>query len=327
MNLNCKVKTEVHTECKKLISNNKSKPMYYNQDTLVFLDASWIKASEATTSLYGQTLHYGNGVFEGIRAYATSDGPQIFKAKEHFERLKYSAKVMHIPFNYTVEELIELSYDLLQKNKLEDAYIRPLVYQGENMSLGPASESHLLLCAWEWGKFLGDNQIRVMTSSYQRPNPKATHIQAKVVGHYTNSILASTEAKAAGYDEALLLDAQGFVAEGPGANFFYEKNGALYTCPLGNILSGITRQTIFELAKELDLTIIEKSFIPTDVYKADGAFFTGTAAEVAPIKSLDDHTFNKPWEETIGYKLSHHYQDLVRSYAINFFETSSNGTK
>jgi branched-chain amino acid aminotransferase len=294
--------------------------MYYNQDTLVYLDGHWMPAEKATTNLYAQTLHYGNGVFEGIRSYKTEDGAQIFKAKAHYERFLYSAKAMHIPCKYTVEELTSLTYELLQKNNLEDAYVRPLLYQGEQMSLIPAEKSHLLLCAWSWDKYLGDNKVKLMTSSYQRPNPKSTHIQAKVVGHYTNSILATREAKQKGFDEALLLDAQGYVAEGPGANFFYEKNGVLYTCPLGNILSGITRQTVFEIAKELDYVIIEKHFTPSDVYKADGAFFTGTAAEIAPIESLDGNKFNNPWEDTIGYTFSKHYQKLVRQHTSNFFQ-------
>lgn len=293
---------------------------YYDDTTQVFLDGQWIAAKDAACSLYAQTLHYGNGVFEGIRSYETEDGPQIFKAKEHYERLIYSAEAMHIPLSYTVDELVALSYELLDRNELTDAYIRPLVFQGDHMSLYPAEESHVLLSAWQWGKYLGDSQLRIMTSGYQRPNPKSTHIQAKVVGHYTNSILATTEAKRAGFDEALLLDAQGYVAEGPGANFFYEKNGVLYTAPLGNILSGITRQTIFDLAKAMEVVILEKFFTPSEVYKADGAFFTGTAAEVAPIQSLDDHSFKLPWEETIGNKLATEYQKLVRRHSVHFFE-------
>ncbi len=293
---------------------------YYNDDTQVYLDGRWTRAGKARTGLYAQTLHYGNGVFEGIRSYLTSDGPQIFKAREHYERLIASAEAMHIPFSYSVDELIALSYELLDRNELGDAYIRPLVYQGDYMSLYPADESHLLLCAWEWGRYLGDTQLRVMTSSYQRPNPKSTHIEAKVVGHYTNSILATTEAKHAGYDEALLLDAQGYVAEGPGANFFYEKQGVLYTAPLGNILAGITRQTIFEIAEALDIVILEKHFTPSDVYKGSGAFFTGTAAEVAAIASLDDHEFSLPWEETLGHRLAEEYQKRVRRHSVHFFE-------
>ena len=285
--------------------------MYYNNDTQIFLDGKWLKASEASTDLYAQTLHYGNGVFEGIRSYKTDKGVKIFKAREHYERLKYSAEMMHINWTYSVDELIALTYELLERNNLEDAYIRPLIYLGANMSLQPVEETHVMLSAWEWGRFLGSKSLSIMTSSYQRPNPKATHIQAKVVGHYTNSILATTEAKQKGFDEALLLDMNGYVAEGPGANFFFEKDKTLYTCPLGNILSGITRQTVLELAEELGMKVVEKFFTPEEVYGADGAFFTGTAAEVASIGALDGHEFALPWEETLGFKLSQAYQKKV----------------
>ena len=294
--------------------------MYYNKNTQLFLDGKWLKSNEATTDLYAQTLHYGNGVFEGIRAYKTEDGIRIFKAKEHYERLKYSAKMMHIDLQYSVDELTALTYELLERNNLENAYIRPLVYLGANMSLQPTDEVHMLLCAWEWGRFLGDKQLNLMTSCYQRPNPKSTHIQAKVVGHYTNSILATTEAKQKGFDEALLLDMNGKVAEGPGANFFYEKDEVLYTCPLGNILSGITRQTVFELAKELGIEVVEKFFTPEDVYKADAAFFTGTAAEVAGIASLDGHEFRLKWEDSLGYDLARAYQYKVTQREYKNFE-------
>ncbi len=286
--------------------------MYYNNDTVIFLDGKWLKASEGKTNLYTQTLHYGSGVFEGIRAYKTSYGTQIFKAKEHYERLKYSAKAMHIKLDYSVDELTHLTYQLLEKNKLQNAYIRPLVYLGANMALQPTKEVHLMLCAWEWGRYLGDTQLEVVTSSFQRPNPKSCIVDAKVTGHYTNSILATTEAKNKGYDEALLLDMNGYVAEGPGANFFYEKGNKLFTCPLGNILAGITRQTIFELCEAHHIALEETLFTPSDVYEADGAFFTGTAAEVAPIKSLDKQTFKLNWQDTIGFKLAKAYQDKVQ---------------
>jgi len=294
--------------------------MYYDKNTQLFLDGKWLKANEATTDLYAQTLHYGNGVFEGIRAYKTEDGTRIFKAKEHYERLKYSAKMMHIDLQYSVEELTALTYELLKRNNLENAYIRPLVYLGANMSLQPTDEVHVLLCAWEWGRFLGDKPLNLMTSSYQRPNPKSTHIQAKVVGYYTNSILATTEAKQKGFDEALLLDMNGKVAEGPGANFFYEKDEVLYTCPLGNILSGITRNTIFELANELEIPVVEKFFTPEDVYLADAAFFTGTAAEVAAVGSLDGNKFKLDWEDSLGYDLARAYQCKVTKREYKNFE-------
>ncbi len=294
--------------------------MYYNENTTIFLDGTWMKAKDASTDLYAQTMHYGSGVFEGIRSYATDDGAKVFKAKEHYERLLYSADKMHIQLSYSVEELVELTYELLERNDLQNAYIRPLVYLGANMSLQPTDEVHVLLCAWSWERYLGDDLLRVMTSSYQRPNPKSCHVEAKVTGHYTNSILATTEAKGKGYDEALLLDMQGNVAEGPGANFFFEKDDKLYTAPLGNILAGITRQTVLELAKELDIEVVEKFFTPEEVYDADGAFFTGTAAEVAGIESLDGKKFNLPWEETQGAMLSTAYLNRVQKLEYRNFE-------
>lgn len=294
--------------------------MYYNENTIVYLNGKWIKAKDATTSLYDQTLHYGNGVFEGIRSYQTEDGVRIFKAKEHFERLISSAEKMHIKINLSVEELTDLSYELLEKNKLGDAYLRPLISLGPNMSLSPVEEVNVFICAWEWGKYLGDTLLRVMTSSYQRPNPKSCHVEAKTVGHYINSILATTEAKSKGFDEALLTDANGNVAEGPGANFFYEKDNVLYTCPLGNILPGITRATVLELADELGYKVVEKYFTIDDVKKSDGAFFTGTAAEVAGIQSLDDVKFNLVWEDTMGFELSRAYKVRVARREYKGFE-------
>jgi branched-chain amino acid aminotransferase len=293
---------------------------YYDENTEVYLNGNWLPASEAKTSLYAQTLHYGNGVFEGIRSYKTEDGVQIFKAKEHFERLHYSAEKMHIQLDKSVDELTRLSNELLERNGLENAYLRPLVYLSPNMQLTGGVESNLFLCAWKWDRYLGDQLLRLKTSSYQRPNPRSCHVEAKVVGHYTNSILATSEAKALGYDEALLLDQKGNVAEGPGANFFYEKDGVLFTSPLGNILNGITRQTMFELCEELDFQLEEKYFTPEDVRGADGAFFTGTAAEVAGIESLDDVKFNLPWEETMGSELSRMYNNRVLNQEYKAFE-------
>ncbi len=242
-----------------------------------------------------------------IISYNTQDGVLVFKANEHFERLKTSAKKMHINFEYATEDLIELTYELLEQNNLENAYIRPLVYLGANMKLESTSNVHFMMCAWEWGKYLGDEQLKVMTSSFERPNPKSCFVDAKVTGHYTNSILATTEAKNKGFDEALLLDMNGFVAEGPGANFFYEKDEKLYTAPLGNIYPGVTRQTIFEIADELGIEVEEKLFTKEDVYQADAAFFTGTAAEVAGIESLDGKKFNLKWEDTLSKTLSDAY--------------------
>tara|TARA_Y100000782_G_C10187460_1_gene267626 strand:+ start:5304 stop:6197 length:894 start_codon:yes stop_codon:yes gene_type:complete len=286
--------------------------MYYNENTTTYLDGKWLLAEEANTSLYAQTLHYGNGVFEGIRAYQTEEGNTlVFKALEHYERLLDSAQKMHISVAYTAEQLVQLTYELLDKNNLKDAYIRPLIYLDPNMGLTPVENAHVFIAAWEWDKYLGHQLLNVTTSSYCRPHPKSCHVEAKTVGHYTNSILATTEAKQKGYDEALLLDHEGFVAEAPGANFFFEKDGKLYTPALGNILPGITRKTVFELADQLHLEVVEGKFTLEDVYAADSAFFTGTAVEVAGIAALDDYKFPLEWEDSLGYLLNKMYTKCV----------------
>jgi branched-chain amino acid aminotransferase len=288
--------------------------MYFGNSTLVFLNGDFVLANNVSTGLYNQTLHYGNGVFEGIRSYNSTDGVRIFKAKEHFERLIFSAEKMHIKLNYTCEEFEKAAYKLLEKNNLTDAYIRPIVYLGENMSLTPAEEVNVAILAWKWGSFLGDDLLSIMLSSYERPNPKSCHIEAKVVGHYANSVLASTEAKLKGYDEALLTDMNGFIAEGPGANFFMEKDGRLITAPEGNILPGITRATVFEIAKELNVEIEEKFFRPDDIYDADIAFFCGTATEIAGIKKYNDFEFPMKWDDSISQLIQRAYKRRVTSY-------------
>lgn len=285
--------------------------MYYTDETIVFLNGEYVKAKDAKVGLFNQTMHYGNGVFEGIRSYETPDGTRIFKAKEHYDRLHYSAEKMHISLNYSSDELEQITYRLLELNSLSDAYIRPLVFLGENMSLTPTDDVNVVIMVWEWGKYLGDKMLKVMLSSYQRPNPKACHVQAKVVGHYTNSILATTEAKQKGFDEALLTDINGNIAEGPGANFFFEKEGKLVTAPLGNILSGITRATVFELAQELGVEIEERFFKPEELLNADAAFFCGTAAEVIGIEQFNDYRFPMNWEDTNSYLVQRMYKRRV----------------
>ncbi len=285
--------------------------MYYNDNTVVFFNGEWVKAKDLMVSPYVQVMHYGSGVFEGIRSYATPDGTRVFKSDEHYKRLLYSAEKMYLKVNYTAEDFTQLTYQLLEKNNLSNAYIRPLIFAGANMSLTPTDEVHVMLCAWEWGKYLGDKLLDVTVSSYERPNPKSCHVDAKVTGHYVNSILATTEAKNKGFDEALLLDANGNVAEGPGANFFFEKDEVLYTSPLGNILPGITRATMFELCDELGFKLVEKYFTPQEVKGADSAFFTGTAAEVAGIASLDKVPFKLNWEDSMGAVLQAKYARRV----------------
>lgn len=278
----------------------------------MFLDGQWLPAGEANNSLYSQSMHYGNSVFEGIRAYQNTYGCNVFKAKEHYERLHYSAEKMYLKLPYSVDELIHVTYELLDRNDLKDAYIRPLVYAEPNMTLQPAEGSHVFMAAWRWEKYLGDQPLNVMVSSYQRPNPKSCHVEAKVTGHYTNSILATREAKHLGYDEALLLDMHGRVAEGSGANFFFEKDGVLYTPPRGNILAGITRATVLDIAKELEIDVVEKHFSVEEIYRADSAFFAGTATEIAPIASLNGEFFKGAWENSAGHNISLMYRQKVQ---------------
>ena len=285
--------------------------MYYDQNTIIYFNGEFVKAAEAKTDLYSQSLHYGYSVFEGIRSYEVEGKAKIFKATEHYDRLRYSAEVMKMPFGYTSEQLTELSYEVLKQNNFTDAYLRPLVFCSPNMSLSKGKESYLTIQAWEWTNGYLANKLRLMTSSYRRPNPTAFHIDAKVSGHYVNSILACQEAKDAGFDEALLLDNEGFVAEGPGANIFYEKDGVLFTPAKGNILPGITRATVIEICAELNIPVQEKYFTPAEMKEADTAFYCGTAAEVVEIASLDDVCFPKKWEDALSGQIQKAYKAKV----------------
>ncbi len=285
--------------------------MYFTPNTIIYFNGEFVKATDASIDLYSQSLHYGYAVFEGIKSYKTANGTKMFKAEEHYNRLRYSANIMRMPFDYTTEKLVKLTYEVLEKNNFTDAYIRPIVFCSPNMALSKGLKSFLAIETWEWtGGYLA-NKMRLMTSSYQRPNPGAFHIEAKVSGHYVNSILACQEAKDNGFDEALLLDANGNVAEGPGANIFYEKEGVLYTPEKGNILPGITRATVIEICKELNITVIEKTFKPTEIHNADAAFYCGTAAEIVALESLDNNLFTKNWDETISFKIQKAYKAKV----------------
>lgn len=287
--------------------------MYYNENTIIYLNGQFVKANEAKTDFYGQSLHYGYGVFEGIRSYKTISGEtKIFKAVEHYERLKKSAAALNMPYPFETNDLIAVTYKVLAENNLQDAYIRPLVYAPANMSFNKNTESFIVIEAWEMGLFLGDKLLRIMTSSFERPNPKGFKIEAKATGHYVNSILASQEAKANGFDEALLTDMHGFAAEGPGANMFYEKDGKLFTPSLGNILPGITRATVLEICAEHNIEVEEKQFTTDEIkQQADTAFYCGTAAEIVGWQSLDDKEFKKPWNETVSSIIQKKYKEKV----------------
>jgi branched-chain amino acid aminotransferase len=285
--------------------------MYYNESTIVYCNGEFVRAVEAKGNLFDQSLHYGYAVFEGIRSYQTEDGVKVFKPLEHFERMEASCLAIGIPYPFDNESLINTTYEVLARNGFQNAYIRPLVTCPPNMSLTRGKEAQLLIAAWEWGAYLGEQLLRLKTSSYRRICPASFKVTAKVSGHYVNSIMATQEAKDLGFDEALLLDVDGFVAEGPGANIFMESEGKLFTPQLGSILPGITRATVLEICKELGIDVIEKRILKEELYLADSAFFCGTAAEVIGIASLDDVPFPRLWKESLGHIIQKAYKKLV----------------
>lgn len=286
--------------------------MYYNNDTIIYLDGKYVKATEANADLYSQSLHYGYAVFEGIRTYTQQDGTvKVFKGEEHYKRLQTSCEAVFIPFNFTIEELINITLKVIELNKLTDAYVRPLVFCPPNMSLQKANTSSLMIAVWSWGAYLGDKLLRVKISPFSRPNPSGFKIHAKVSGHYVNSILACQDAKNSGFDEALLLDGHGFIAEGPGSNIFIQKDGKLYTPTTANILPGITRATILEICKQNGIVCEEKNITPQEIKQADSAFLCGTAAEVIGMESIDDYVFPISWSESIGKKIQTLYKNCT----------------
>ncbi len=285
--------------------------MYYNNESVLFFDGEYVKSKDAKTDLYSQSLHYGYAVFEGIKSYKTVYGTKIFKAEEHYDRLINSAEIMLIPFDYSTEEMVEITYKLLEINGISNAYIRPIVICSPNMALSKGQKSYLVIEVWNWDNGYLANKMRIMTSSFQRPNPKAFKIEAKVSGHYVNSILACQEAKDKGFDEALVLDEQGNVAESSGANIFFEKDGILFTPEKGSILPGLTRATVLQLCNELGIPAQEKLFKPEEMWGADAGFFCGTAAEIVALDSLDTIPFKMNWEDSLSSKIQQAYRHLV----------------
>lgn len=292
--------------------------MYYNEDTIIYLNGKFIKAYDAHVDLFSQSLHYGYGVFEGIRSYQTLNGVKIFKAQEHYQRLQQSCALVNIPFDYQPEELIQATYHLLRKNNLTNSYIRPLVYCGPNMNLTQPKDVFLMICAWEWGKYLGDKPVKLCISSYQRSNPESIKMEAKVSGHYVNGILATSEAKVRGFDEALMLDINGHVAQAPSTNLFIEKDGVLFTPPKGHILPGITRDTVMNICRELDIIVVEKDMKPDELENADSAFLCSTGAEIAGVESIDAKPFLKSWEDSLGALIQEAYRSQVLEKSFSY---------
>ena len=288
-----------------------------DRDGVIWYDGKMVNWRDATTHVLTHTLHYGMGVFEGVRAYKTDKGTAIFRLKEHTDRLFRSAHILQMKMPYSKEQMMEAQKAAVRENNLESAYMRPMAFYGaEAMGISAKTLStHVIVAAWKWGAYMGqdalDNGIRVKTSSFSRHHVNITMCKAKANGNYMNSILAHQEAALDGYDEALLLDVDGFVAEGSGENIFIIRNGKLYTPDLTSALEGITRDTIVQLAAEIGLSVIEKRITRDEVYSADEAFFTGTAAEVTPIRELDRRSIGSGTAGPITKQLQKMYFDAV----------------
>jgi branched-chain amino acid aminotransferase len=280
--------------------------------TLVYKQGEFIDTSSAGIDIFSQTVHYGFGAFEGIRSYLTNNGVKLFKAREHFDRLKSSCERVKMPFTWDIEELIEASYKLLEVNNLKNAYVRPLVVAGQGMDLKVHTTSEITIMAWDWDFYQGNQLLKTCMSAYERPSPKAFPVSAKVSGNYVNSILATADAAKNGYDDAIQLDARGFIAEAPGANLFIEKDGRIYTPEISEyILAGITRSTIIKIAKQLDIEVVEKNLSVAEFKNADSAFLCSTAAEVVGIGSVDEVKFSANFSDTLGGTLQKAYKNLV----------------
>lgn len=284
---------------------------YFGKNTWVYFNGAFVKADQATVDLFGQSLHYGYAAIEGIRAYNTHNGPRMFRAEQHYDRLRNSCALVGIAFPWKTNQLIEHTYELLDKNNLRSAYIRPLVTAGHNMYLTPAKDSDIIITAWEWGPFLGTDLIRMTLSPYQRPNPASVPPEAKISGQYVASIVATTDATKRGFDEAILLDVDGYVAQASSNNLFIEKDAILYTPEPGSIFPGITRQTVLELARGLNIDVVEKKLTPNDLQEADSAFLTGTATGIVGIAAVDDTVFPEEWGDTLGATIQRAYKNLT----------------
>ena len=302
-----------------------------DRDGFIWMDGEWLDWREAKVHVLTHTLHYGMGAFEGVRAYETEDGPAIFKLEEHTERLFNSTRILGMKIPYEAETLNQAQREVVTKNNLKSAYIRPMCFYGsEGMGLRADNlKVHTMIAAWEWGSYLGEdnmkNGIRIRTSSYVRHPAHPTLSGAKTNGNYINSMMALKEALDHGFDEALMLDIEGCVSEGSGENIFVIKEGVIYTPHLTSALPGITRDTIVTLAKSLGYEIIEKKLSCDDIYNADEAFFTGTAAEVTPIRDLDGNQIGDGTRGPVTEKLQSLYFDCAHGRNADFLHWINNG--
>jgi branched-chain amino acid aminotransferase len=289
-----------------------------DRDGVIWMDGQMVPWRDAKVHVLTHTLHYGMGVFEGVRAYESADGTAIFRLQDHTKRLFNSAHILGMDIPYTQEQLNKAQIAVVRENGLKNAYIRPMCYYGsEGMGLRADNlEVHVMIAAWTWGSYLGEDNmrrgIRIRTSSYNRHHVNVTQCKAKANGNYMNSMLALQEAMSCGFDEAMLLDTEGYVSEGSGENIFIVRDGVIYTPDLTSALDGITLRTIFKLAEEEGLKVIDKRITRDEVYIADEAFFTGTAAEVTPIREVDNRPIGEGTRGPITERLQSLYFDVVK---------------
>lgn len=289
-----------------------------DRDGFIWYDGKLVDWRDATTHVLTHTLHYGLGVFEGVRAYETARGPAIFRLQDHTDRLFRSAHILGMKLPFSKEDISAAHLEIVKKNSLKSCYFRPMAFYGsEKLGVAPPlNDVHVIVAAWPWGAYLGtdglEKGIRVKVSSFTRHHVNITMCKAKANGNYMNSILANNEAIRDGYEEALLLDTEGYVAEGSGENVFMVRKGKLYTPDLTSALEGITRDTIVTLAHEMGLELIEKRITRDEMYCADEAFFTGTAAEVTPIRELDNRAISKGCRGPITTELQRRYFACVK---------------
>ncbi len=283
----------------------------------IWVDGAFVPWNDAKVHVLTHTLHYGTGVFEGIRCYKTDRGPAVFRLKEHVDRFFGSMHILQMESPFTREQVAEAILETIRVNKIDACYIRPLAFIGYGaMGVFPKDNPvNVIIAVWPWGSYLGDegmkNGIRVKISSFTRPHINATMVRAKTVANYANSLLAKREALKDGYDEALLLDTDGYVAEGSGENVFIVRNGVIKTPPLTAILEGITRETIMQLARDRGLRLVEERFTRDEMYLADEAFFTGTAAEITPIREVDNRKIGDGRPGPVTKQLQAAFFDIV----------------
>lgn len=288
-----------------------------DRDGFIWYDGKLVPWREANTHVLTHSLHYGLAVFEGVRAYKTELGTSIFRVKEHTDRLVNSGRIYQMAIPYSKEQLIEAQKEVVRVNNLESCYLRPIAFYGsEKMGVSPkGAQVHVAIAAWEWGAYLGaeglEKGIRVKTSSFARHHVNVTMPRAKLASTYANSILANMEATENGYDEALLLDTDGFVAEGAGENVFIVRDGVIYEPEIASALSGITRSTVYTLAEDLGIKIVSKRLTRDDIYIADEAFFSGTAAEITPIRELDNRVIGAGRRGPVTERIQKAFFELV----------------